>query len=113
MKGTGLPVDQGLKEKWLAALESGEFKKATGQLREGPAYCCLGVLCVVAGLPLTADGMSILGVGPDEGYKPLRELITGDPEFGVGDPIHALIDLNDNSFNRDWKAVAAYIREKL
>ena len=107
-------MDQGLKEKWLAALESGEFKKATGQLREGPAYCCLGVLCVVAGLPLTANGMAIAGTPLEDGYDPLRELITGDLAIQAGDPIQALIDLNDlPATNHDWKAVAAYIREKL
>lgn len=39
-----------LKAKWIAALRSGAYKKATGQLtKDGRSYCCLGVLCVVAG----------------------------------------------------------------
>lgn len=32
-------------KKWIAALRSGEYKQATGQLRVADAFCCLGVLC--------------------------------------------------------------------
>jgi hypothetical protein len=37
--------------KWIAALESGKYKQANGQLRDnwsGDAYCCLGVLCKIS-----------------------------------------------------------------
>lgn len=34
-----------IKEKWVAALRSGEYKQGTGQLRYQDNYCCLGVLC--------------------------------------------------------------------
>jgi len=39
-----------IKEKWIAALKSGKYRRATGRLvtREGEtpvAHCCLGVLC--------------------------------------------------------------------
>jgi hypothetical protein len=34
-----------IKAKWIAALRSGEYKQATGRLRRGDAFCCLGVLC--------------------------------------------------------------------
>lgn len=35
-----------IKEKWLAALRSGEYKKGTSALQGHPGYfCCLGVLC--------------------------------------------------------------------
>lgn len=32
-------------EAWVAALRSGEYKQAQGQLRDGDRFCCLGVLC--------------------------------------------------------------------
>lgn len=32
-------------EKWIAALESGEYKQTTGKLRDEKGFCCLGVLC--------------------------------------------------------------------
>lgn len=34
-----------VKEKWVAALRSGEYKQGTQALRRGDKYCCLGVLC--------------------------------------------------------------------
>jgi hypothetical protein len=37
-----------LKQKWLDALRSGEYKQATGALKNGNGYCCLGVLQMVA-----------------------------------------------------------------
>lgn len=34
-----------IKERWLLALESGDYKQSTGQLKRGDRFCCLGVLC--------------------------------------------------------------------
>lgn len=34
-----------IKEKWIAALRSGEFKQTQKRLRKDDTYCCLGVLC--------------------------------------------------------------------
>lgn len=40
-----------IKEKWIAALKSGEYKQGTGCLRDADDnYCCLGVLGDIAGL---------------------------------------------------------------
>lgn len=45
-------TDQGLKEEWIKALRSGEYKQVSGYMRweaHGQAYyCALGVLCEVA-----------------------------------------------------------------
>jgi hypothetical protein len=38
-----------LQEKWLKALESGEYRQTTGVLHDGIGYCCLGLLCKMAG----------------------------------------------------------------
>ena len=37
-------MDQVIKEKWIAALESGEYKQCHGQLSYNDGFCCLGVL---------------------------------------------------------------------
>lgn len=34
-----------IKDKWLAALRSGEYQQTRGGLRDNVGYCCLGVLC--------------------------------------------------------------------
>lgn len=38
------------RKKWVKALRSGEYRQATGRLFDGGGYCCLGVLCVIAGM---------------------------------------------------------------
>lgn len=49
-------MDAQLKAKWIAALRSGEFKQTTnGEIFNGDAYCCLGVLSVLRGHLLTPD----------------------------------------------------------
>lgn len=42
-------MKEDLKSKWVSALRGGEFAQTTGNLKDGDGYCCLGVLCVVAG----------------------------------------------------------------
>lgn len=37
-----------VKQKWVAALRSGEFKQTQKALFDGNGYCCLGVLCELA-----------------------------------------------------------------
>lgn len=38
-------MNQEIKQKWVEALRSGMYTQGKGQLREGDAFCCLGVLC--------------------------------------------------------------------
>lgn len=42
-------MDKRLKKKWVKALRSGEYEQGRGHLCRDGKYCCLGVLCVVAG----------------------------------------------------------------
>lgn len=39
-----------LRKKWVAVLRSGQYKQTMGALKTDKGYCCLGVLCEVAGL---------------------------------------------------------------
>lgn len=43
-------MDKRLRDEWVAALRSGEYKQGKGLLKDGDKYCCLGVLCVINGL---------------------------------------------------------------
>ena len=38
-------VNKEIKDEWVKALRSGEYKQARKSLRKGNKYCCLGVLC--------------------------------------------------------------------
>lgn len=37
-------MDQVIKDKWIAALRSGEYQQGTNHLKYGDHFCCLGVL---------------------------------------------------------------------
>jgi len=64
-----------LQTKWLEALESGNYVQGQGNLRQpvapssenvsGQAYCCLGVLCEVAGLKWVDERTQCLCGNPD------------------------------------------------
>lgn len=43
-------MDTEIRDKWMAALRSGEYRQGTGALRNSQTgrYCCLGVLCEIA-----------------------------------------------------------------
>lgn len=41
-------MNQEYKEKWVAALRSGDYKQGRGRLQNEDGFCCLGVLCDVA-----------------------------------------------------------------
>lgn len=41
-------MNQEVKQAWLQALRSGEYKQGNGNLHKGDAFCCLGVLCDIA-----------------------------------------------------------------
>lgn len=38
-------MNEVVKEKWVKALRSGEYKQTIGKLSKEGKYCCLGVLC--------------------------------------------------------------------
>jgi hypothetical protein len=42
-------MDPEIKAKWIEALRSGKYKQARMALRRDDRFCCLGVLCDVAG----------------------------------------------------------------
>lgn len=50
-----------LKERWIAALRSGDYSQSLGCLQDHNGWCCLGVLCNIV------DGTQ--WVEPDESYE--------------------------------------------
>lgn len=100
-----------LKERWIAALESGEYEKGKDALCcDGETYCCLGVLAQIEGRmdgeflagTLEADDFMVLG---GEGY-------IGDKWFGLDVRHHKpLIIINDDSST--FAPVIEYIKENV
>ena len=114
-----MPMKIELKEKWLAALRSGEYKQCTRALvgtaddDSGVGYCCLGVLAKVAGLNVISGEFTndegktdeVDGVGDSpfdahrDEYNPIWELAgeQGSEEPPVkGMVLTEAIDMNDN-----------------
>lgn len=64
-------LDKGLKEKWIDALKSGEYRQGTFFLYNSntDSHCVLGVLCAVVGI----DGYK--GDDSTAAYAQLRKLL--------------------------------------
>lgn len=89
MKVEDLKFTKEIKEKWLNALKSGEYKQVQGKLRTNFGHCCLGVLAEIhPDLQISEDGENCLinsGEKNDEncliteevGYRPFSILLTG------------------------------------
>jgi hypothetical protein len=45
LKEREMAMNPQVKQKWVAALRSGEYKQATHYLNSPQGFCCLGVLC--------------------------------------------------------------------
>lgn len=105
-----------IKEKWIAALRSGEYQQTDGYLQRDGKFCCLGVLCdlaVKSGLSLTVREQRAF---PDDETSPVvafYDVNTGTLPYdvqrwsGIKDSIgifpddstglsNTLADLNDN-----------------
>lgn len=94
---------QALKDKWLKALRSGRYKQGTGWLHDSPSntYCCLGVLCAVAGFKsVSYDYITGLEPNDDSLYQILSERRQ-----------RILARQNDNG--KTFKQIAAYIKKNV
>ena len=44
------------RKQWVTALRSDDYVQATGRLRDGDRFCCLGVACDISGLAEWEEG---------------------------------------------------------
>jgi len=115
-------MDAELKQKWLDALRSGEYKQGKDQLRsswDDPAYCCLGVLRDISGRGRwVAD--KFVGRGESLFYGSERSDGDGRNEgryllgmrYGIGDKVMGdLMTMNDEGL--DFNAIADHIEKNV
>lgn len=93
-------------EKWLAALESGEWRQGVGSQCRGGSYCCLGVASETAGLSTgphypTDEAVSLYRLHKYDGALDGDELLEG---------YCSLAQANDKGVS--FSDIAAFIREK-
>jgi hypothetical protein len=110
--GAGIVVKPEWKEKWLAALESGQYEQTQGTLRDNAdirrAFCPLGMLCDLANVKWTPSRSAYLG--PNliaEGGVLTPE---GEWHFGLKrTEVDAIVVMNDEK-QLPLDQIAAYIR---
>jgi hypothetical protein len=96
-----IPIKQ--LKKWIAALDSGEYKQAGGALQSEYGHCCLGVACKVI-MPedklLLVDGRLGGGTPSSQPNAPSWLIeISYDFEFKTGKSLIALNDHFDYTFS--------------
>lgn len=96
-----------LKERWVAALRSGEYEQGYGALVTprpgGKQYCCLGVLCQVAGV--AATGHTLLH-DFDQGTELMQEI-------GMSFEFEQTLSHMNDGQQRSFDEIANYIEENL
>lgn len=69
-------MDAKLKAEWVAALRSGKYRQARMALHKEGGFCCLGVFCRIAHIPIARSGTTVSeSVGGD--YGPIAAIIGG------------------------------------
>jgi hypothetical protein len=94
-----------MKNKWVAALRSGEYMKGSHFLRNKHGqYCCLGVLCQLDDKLKGEDWIKLNGENPDE----VESFVGYIPSETIG----LLMDMNDNH-GLSFPEIADWIEENL
>jgi hypothetical protein len=107
-----------IKEKWIDALRSNEYKQTQGYLHTSDGYCCLGVLCDLYakehhvewkignnGHIQSFDGRDQLLPNSVRDWSGIETIVTRNPHYWK------VIDLNDDG--EDFFFIADYIQENL
>lgn len=97
-----------LKENWLNALKSGDYKQVPQQLKTNFGHCCLGVLAEIhPDLQISESGQNCLINNVEVSYAPFKVLLSQKV-------FYTLYIENDNSYDRgieDFSTVIPLIEE--
>lgn len=81
-------MNQEVKEKWITALESGEFKQGKEYMCKEGSYCCLGVLSELYAREHGVDLMSLYEDSSLEDAEDEEKRITLNGYIGETDELH-------------------------
>lgn len=108
-----------LRDKWVAALRSGEYKQGRGALQDTTGgYCCLGVLCRVMEIPSHYTSGGTWFGDPDQS-KPSKHYLPDYVKDQVGlhgRQIFELANRNDGVAEygkHDFNQIADYIMQNI
>jgi len=108
-------MDNDLKQKWVTALRSGDYRQGQGHLHADGEFCCLGVLCDVANVPWEWNEDIALYVVPDEDNFGTDDVLPDHLQnrFGLTEAQHeALWKMNDES-GATFSEIADYIDKNI
>ncbi len=114
-----------IKERWITALRSDEYRQTTNYLNRNGGYCCLGVLCEIAvedGVVTKSfydpDETIVMYSDPNDGYdkttKVLPDAVAQWAGFGLTDnpEVEIFVDLHDSSGERLRKISLAELNDR-
>ena len=103
-----------LKQKWIDALRSKDYRQTTNCLRHREGYCCLGVLCdIVDNTKWCPNGLSGSVYYFDSGYKSVFPEESWLNTIGLPkDDASALAKMNDND-KEPFENIADWIEENV
>jgi len=114
-----LKLDPEFKAKWVTALRSGKYEQGRSKLAHKEdgyiTYCCLGVACIIEGVPLAAivnEGMPSPAIQQWVGSKlAVNAFLTKNIDSEKGDPHYTLTRMNDDG--KSFAEIATWIEENL
>jgi hypothetical protein len=101
-----------IKEKWVTALRSGEYKQGQDRLKKGDQFCCLGVLCDLHAKETGRSWAPLKNCAGDEYLRaytipPFTVCKWADYNPAYNDKITTLNDIEKADFNK----IADFIEE--
>ena len=99
-------------ERWVTALESGEYKQGRDRLRDGDDFCCLGVACDLSGLGEWTLNLNLTHMFADGRQQAERDYLLLSVRAWLSitrEEEAALADMNDDG--KTFAEIAKWIRE--
>lgn len=116
-------MNKKIKEQWVKALRSGDYRQGRALLFANGCYCCLGVLCDIAPVGRWEEDISLSTNTGAVFYEVDNTIGCSVPPLGIlqwadlgldpdDDPVTHLVELNDH-LNYDFNQIADWIEENL
>lgn len=104
-----------LKDKWVKALRSGEYKQGRTYLQQGNRFCCLGVLCKVLDLPnfVSDYGNNIMTFDFGNEYSRVSIPFGFREAIGLSTIKEANLTNMNDELGKNFSQITDYIEENL
>jgi hypothetical protein len=108
-----IAMDAEIKTKWVEALRSGKYEQTRHTVRDHRGFCCLGVLCDIAGATWKTDEACEFYVEYD-----CDQSVTGTPEtldlaIGLGESGRDAVMRMNDADEKSFAEIADYIEQNL